>query len=437
MQITSLSGSKFSAIQQAIQRAVRDFGDRARNAEIAFFYFSGHGMQSGGENYLIPIGAEINKESDLSIEAVGLSGLMRQIEEVSPRTAVVVLDACRDNPLSTGRKSGSKGLARVDITPSNTFIAFAAQSGATASDDGLYARELSRALKEARSLRDAFDRAGLAVSLASNSKQRPRKDDGLNADVRLNLSTDNDGTSPPPRPSAGGVPASAMVAGQTFRDCADCPEMVVIPAGRFTMGSPASEAGRSDDEGPQHSVNVKSIAMGKTHITRGQFAAFVNATRYDAGNECHTFEGGKWEQRAGRNWRNPGYPQTDNHLVVCINWNDAKAYTQWLSQKTGKNYRLPSEAEWEYAARAGTTTARFWGDNPDQACGYANLADETAKAQIPGASSWSVHNCTDGYAYTAAAASFKPNAFGLYDMIGNAWQWTEDCWHDNYNGAPD
>lgn len=230
--------------------------------------------------------------------------------------------------------------------------------------------------------------------------------------------------------------AHAPKAGHIFRDCPNCPKMVVIPSGSFDMGSPDSEAGRADDEGPVHSVNISAFAMGKTEITRGQFAAFVNDTNYSTGDKCWTLEGGKYEERSGRNWREPGYPQEDNHPVACINWNDAKAYAEWMSQKTGKQYRLPTEAEWEYAARGNTSTARYWGDNPDEACAYANGADKTAQAQIIGSSSWSVHNCTDGFAYTAPVGSFKPNAFGLNNMLGNVWNWTEDSYHDSYNGAP-
>ncbi len=222
---------------------------------------------------------------------------------------------------------------------------------------------------------------------------------------------------------------------KVFRDCPDCPEMVEIPAGSFEMGSPASEAGRFDSEGPQHRVSVNSFAAGKFEVTRGQFAAFVNATGYNAGSECYTFEGGRSEKRSGRNWQNPGYAQTENHPVVCVSWDDAKAYIAWLSQKTNKSYRLLSEAEWEYAARAGSSTARYWGASPDTACAYANVMDAAGKSQVPGIS-WEVHNCNDGSAYTAAVGSYKPNAFGLYDMIGNVWEWTEDCWNRSYAGAP-
>ena len=202
------------------------------------------------------------------------------------------------------------------------------------------------------------------------------------------------------------------------------------------MGSPDSEAGRNEDESPVHRVKIPSFAMGKTEVTRGQFAAFVKATSYSTGDKCWAHEGGKYEERTGRNWRKPGYAQDDRHPVACINRNDAEAYAKWLSRKTGKRYRLPTEAEWEYAARGNTRTSRYWGDNPAKACGYANAADKTAQAQIQGATSWRVHECTDGFAYTAPVGSFKANAFGLSDMLGNVWEWTEDSYHDSYIGAP-
>ena len=224
--------------------------------------------------------------------------------------------------------------------------------------------------------------------------------------------------------------------GKIFRDCPGCPVMVVIPSGSLAMGSPGSEEGRNKDEGPVRRLNVAAFALGKTEITRGQFAAFVKQTRYDTGDKCWTIEGGKYEERGERNWRNPGYPQNNKHPVACINWDDAQEYAKWLSRKTGKKYRLPTEAEWEYAARGNTGTARYWGDNSDDACGYANTADKTTQAQIQGASFWSVHKCADDFSYTAPAGSFKANAFGLNDMLGNVWEWTADSYHDSYDSAP-
>lgn len=235
------------------------------------------------------------------------------------------------------------------------------------------------------------------------------------------------------------VPAQAAKvpkAGKIFSDCPSCPQMVVIPAGSFDMGPPIDEYGRGEDADPLHRVNVATFALGKTEITRGQFAAFVNKTSYDTGNKCWTLEGGKYEERKERGWRNPAYVQTDKHPVTCINWNDARAYSEWMSHKTGKQYRLPTEAQWEYAARGKTHTARYWGNDPDQACIYANTADKTAQAQILGSSAWQVHNCTDGFTFTSPVGSFKANAFKLNDMLGNVWEWTEDSYHDSYIGAP-
>lgn len=230
--------------------------------------------------------------------------------------------------------------------------------------------------------------------------------------------------------------ANVRSAGMVFRDCANCPEMVVIPAGSFNMGSAPSETGHDSDEAPRHSVAIPSqFALAKTEIRRGQFAAFVKETGYAAGGGCLAFANGRWGKKAGRSWRNPGYPQLDNHPVVCVNWNDARAYVSWLARKTGKPYRLPSEAEWEYAARAGTKTARYWGGGQNLACSYANIMDTKGKAKVPGVT-WAAHKCNDGYAYTSPVGQFKPNTFGLYDMIGNAWEWTEDCWNESYRAAP-
>jgi formylglycine-generating enzyme len=226
-----------------------------------------------------------------------------------------------------------------------------------------------------------------------------------------------------------------IIAQKIFRDCPGCPRMVVIPGGSFDMGSPAAEIGRRKDGDPVHQVNIGTFALAKTEINRGQFAAFVKETGYSTGNNCWTIKDGKYEERIG-NWGNVGYLQDNNHPVVCINWDDASAYTKWLSYKTGKKYRLPTEAEWEYAARGKALTARYWGEKPNDACAYANVADQSAKELIKPAASWKVHDCKDGFAYTAPAGSFKANAFGLNDMLGNVWEWVQDNYHESYQGAP-
>jgi len=186
---------------------------------------------------------------------------------------------------------------------------------------------------------------------------------------------------------------------------------------------------------PRREVKVKRFSAGKFELTRGQYRAFAAATGRGS-DGCFVWIGAEFAKDPTKDWRNPGYAQDDTHPVICVSWDDASAYVRWLSHKTGKRYRLLSEAEWEYAARAGTATARFWGNDGDASCGYANGADLTTKAQVPGASNWGSADCDDRYAYTAPVGSYRANAFGLHDMLGNAGEWTQDCWNGNYGGAP-
>jgi sulfatase modifying factor 1 len=230
-----------------------------------------------------------------------------------------------------------------------------------------------------------------------------------------------------------------------IKDCADCPPLVVVPAGSFAMGSSEQEATRETmaqpyiaDELPEHKVTIaKPFALGEYPVTRGEFAVFVREAGYNP-KGCLLYTSGKWLNDQKRSWKNPGYIQTDKHPVVCVSFGEAQLYVQWLSKKTGKAYRLPSEAEWEYAARAGTTTTRFWGNDRSQACHYANVADIFGANRLK----WNkadknrVFQCNDHWTYSSQVGSFKPNAFGLYDMLGNVYQWTADCVHEGYNGAP-
>ena len=225
-------------------------------------------------------------------------------------------------------------------------------------------------------------------------------------------------------------PPDEFEVGKVFADCDHCPEMVVVPAGRFTMGSPSSEEGRFNNEGPQHEVAFDSpFAVGVYEVTRGEFARFVSATGRSTGNSCWTFEDGERKERSGRSWRSPGFSQSDMHPAVCVSWDDAQAYASWLSRETGESYRLLSEAEWEYVARAGTGTARYWGASASGQCRYANGADAGSGLD------WAT-DCDDGYARTSPVGIFDPNGFGLHDVLGNAWEWIEDCWHENYARAP-
>ena len=216
----------------------------------------------------------------------------------------------------------------------------------------------------------------------------------------------------------GGDPAvEPMPAGRVFRDCATCPEMVVVPAGSYMMGSPEGEDERVDNERPQHPVTIEApFAVGVYEVTFEEWDACV------AAGGCGGYRPG--DQGWGRGSR----------PVINVNWDDAREYARWLARETGEDYRLPSEAEWEYVARAGTTTARYWGEGESRQCGYANGHDHTGAAQRE--LSRSPVDCADGYAETAPVGRFGPNEFGLHDVLGNVWEWTEDCLHRSYSGAP-
>ena len=225
-------------------------------------------------------------------------------------------------------------------------------------------------------------------------------------------------------------------AGDRFRDCPECPEMVVVPAGSYRMGSPSGEAGRSSEEGPVHEVTFhRPFALGVHEVTVAEFGRFVDETGHRTGSSCAVWEGDEWEDRAGLGWRDPGFGQGGGHPVVCASWNDARAYMKWLSLRTGEAYRLPSESEWEYAARAGTTTARYWGEGESGQCRHANGADASMKEHYSGWT-WTVASCRDGHVHTAPVGSFDANGWGLHDMLGNVSELTGDCWNGGYTGAP-
>jgi len=231
----------------------------------------------------------------------------------------------------------------------------------------------------------------------------------------------------PPQPAAP-TAAAAPTPGAVIRDCASCPEMTVLPAGRFKQGSARGSA----FEQPLHWVVIgRSFAMSTSPVTLQDFGQFVAATGRDM-QGCDTYDGA-WKHRPADSWEHTGFAQTAAHPVTCVSWSDAKAYANWLSTKTGQRYRLPSASEWEYAARAGAETPPLWGPDGQGACADANVADASAGRRYPG---WAVFPCDDGYAYTSPVGTFKANAFGLSDMLGNVLQWTEDCWHESYAGAP-
>jgi formylglycine-generating enzyme required for sulfatase activity len=211
--------------------------------------------------------------------------------------------------------------------------------------------------------------------------------------------------------------------GQSFKDCPDCPEMVVIPAGSFAMGAWPDEEVATEREDQIRVSIAGPFAAGRFGVTRGEFAAFVAATGHNIDGGCYRLSERKLN--ADRNWSSPGFAQHDRHPVVCVNWNDATAYAAWISSLTGKKYRLLSEAEREYATRAGSTGAFWWGAaiSTDQANYNGNIIyaggakGEWRKATVP-------------------VDHFSANPWGLYNVHGNVWEWTEDCWNEKNAGNP-
>ncbi|MBI2253968.1 MAG: SUMF1/EgtB/PvdO family nonheme iron enzyme [Proteobacteria bacterium] len=636
--------------QRAMKRAIKNFGMKLRKSGldgIGLFYYAGHGLQVGGENYLIPIGAQIESEGDVEIEAVAAGSILSQMQYAGNAVNLVFLDACRNNPLTRGFRSVEKGLARVEA-PRGSFVGYSTAPGEVATDgDGEnspYALALAEELgkpgisvdtahrnvrskvltethemqtpwdsssligevvlaaatpevataapavaapgtgsdKEAlfwESIKDSQDPEEFAAYLeqypngtfarlahgkmaklsnagapsieqstapapeppadrvveldatyvarqSANIRSEPstlakiigrlKEDDAVTVTgkvqdkdwYRVSLAKDTGYVSsqllveadadeiaawgevkrkpsaeavqaflqahpgsyfkpkaeallaalatPAPAPAPLSAPAEATQPpeetaaaaaperegakpGTIIRDCSDCPEMVVVPAGSFTMGSPPSEAGRADNENAQHRVTIgKPFAVGKFEVTLTQFQKFVQASGYRPTDYCWTDPDGDgtWYNLAWYNWAGPGfagYTQGANDPVVCVTWRDAEAYAAWLSNKTGKTYRLLTEAEWEYAARAGKQTPFPWGSDLSGVCTGTNGADTRILQRFP---SWSGAPCDDGYAYTAPAGSYPANGFGLYDMVGNVMEWVEDCYRDNYNNTP-
>lgn len=225
--------------------------------------------------------------------------------------------------------------------------------------------------------------------------------------------------------AAGNLPATLQ---ETLSDGGVAPALVLISPGRFVMGSPADEAGRSEDEGPQTTVRIdRAFYLGQTEVTVAEFSHFVSVAGYEPDSEvsgCYLWRDGKLDPQRDASWENqPGFDAGADFPAVCVTWRDAFRYVEWLSAQTGAQYRLPSEAEWEYAARSGSEAARFWGGDSGAACEHANVAD-LSFARRYAELTRKVHDCDDGFAQAAPVASFPASEFGLHDMLGNVWEWT-------------
>ncbi|WP_395020716.1 SUMF1/EgtB/PvdO family nonheme iron enzyme [Dongia sp.] len=636
---------RIDADQKQMQRAVVDFGkslSQAGSEATGLFYYAGHGLQVDGENYLIPVNAAIKDERDVEVEAVASNLVLKQMDFAGNAVNIVILDACRNNPLSRSFRSQVSGLAEPRRKPRGSFIAYSTAPGDVAADGASRNSPYTRALVDAiqkpgAALEEIFRDVRSSVMAATQQKQVPWDSSSLTApfyfipptetaaaeapvapapapsgdskavelaywnsianssnpamferylkrfpngefadlaaakleelqqsaaaektrtpetraepdleiaeldatyvavqgaNIRAAPSTDAkivarlkaddpvlvtgqvkgkdwyrvesetgagfvnmtllaqadaneiaewrdlkatpgveatkaflakhpDGyfkpkaeallaslqqpspapapapaTTPSPAPAPAAAAGPAVKAGQVLRDCGDCPEMVVVPAGVFVMGAATGETGNYTNESPQRQVAIKAFAVAKFEATIGDFGNFLQQSGYDAGSGCYV---DSVNVVPTLSWKNPGfsgYAPGARDPVACVDWNAAQAYAAWLSKKTGRRYRLLTEAEFEYATRAGSTGFFPWGIDANQACAFANIADATAMRAPWWQAGYTGVNCNDGASYTTSVGRYQPNAFGLYDMIGNVAEWVADCYFDGYASAP-
>jgi formylglycine-generating enzyme required for sulfatase activity len=251
------------------------------------------------------------------------------------------------------------------------------------------------------------------------------------------------------QPALGQDAAKGKAPGATFQDCPECQTMIVVPAGRFKIGSTPEERAREgvpasfgNHEGPVREVTIaKPFAIATTETTRAQWARFVTATKRPIPTECHDYnaEDDSWAGTPGKlvNWQKPGFAQTDQHPAVCISFDDATAYAAWVAKSTGKRYRLASEAEWEYVARAGTTTTRPWGDSVTPICTKAAIMTSATYAAIKNADSWTDELlCSNANSWTVPVGTFDANPWGVSDMLGSVWEWVSDCAAEDHAKLP-
>lgn len=457
-----LKGMGFTVIERnnltvkQIGGTLREFRSKLTPGSVALVFYAGHGVQIKGENYLPAVDADISSEEDVPTQSLAVRQIMDVLGDAKTRLNLVFLDACRNNPYARSFRSASDGLNRVNA-PSGTLISFATRPGSVASDgtgrNGLYTGALLEQMNnQSQPIEQVLKKVVSKVKAASNSQQEPWMEGSIEGEfcfgecgkqvaqsgvdnelalwqsvkdsrdvneVRAYLeqfprgffagvararvaSLEKAGpqvaVGKPPQATAPILNQPAFRAGSVFKDCEDCPEMVVIPAGTFMMGSkidpfaanpPTAE--EHAEEQPQHAVSITSFALGKFEVTQEQWYTFM-------GNLPSNFKGRPLP-------------------VEQVSWSDAQEFINRINTKTGHNYRLPSEAEWEYAARAGSQTEYSFGDDPNQLSQFSWFVGSSNNKSHP-------------------VGEKIPNSFGLHDMHGNVWEWTQDCWNGNYSGAP-
>lgn len=435
-----------------IGRLLTSFAASLKPGDEVVFFYAGHGLQVKGHNYLPAVDARIETEEDVPLNSLNLTALMERLEEAKVGLKILLLDACRNNPFARNFRSQDRGLARVADAAAGTLVHFATRPGSVAADgtgeNGLYTSHLLKYLDQPDTpVESMLKKVSAEVEAASGGQQSPWVEGSIRGEFFFRggpvAHAAPTAAAPPPSgklptqeqteqlaweaaqrsnteaaykafiaefprsryvrlarvalaalaaPQQAAVqpgrPARSLQPGEGLQDCPDCPRMVMVPAGEFVMGSTAEEAGRSSDEGPQRRVSVGAFLIGATEVTQAQWHALMGRSH------------ASWFASCG-----PDCP------VEQVTWDEAQEFTRRLSQRTGRRYHLPSEAQWEYACRAGGRH-RFCGDDVADLVAWTNVST------------------------TQRVGQNRANAWGLYDMSGNVWEWVQDCWHADYTGAP-
>ncbi|MCK5663844.1 MAG: SUMF1/EgtB/PvdO family nonheme iron enzyme [Thiotrichaceae bacterium] len=425
-----------NASWEEMDKGLEEFSQELGPDTVGLFFFSGHGVQFEGNNYLLPTDLEKLTARHVKHRSMTATYVLTAMKEAKNTMNIIILDACRDNPFKGGTKGLTKGLARLDLVPKGTLIAYATSPGDVAADgmgrNSPYTKHILKFIRQpALPIELMFKRVRNSVMAETSGEQTPWETNSLIGNDFYFAGEDEGKKEPLPiksnieierlkKENARLINLSQLAVKKVetlrkelqkntekqakpisdkqikgFRDKLKNggvgPEMVWIPAGHFQMGDQQDKGG--SDELPVHLVSITRFAMGRYEVTFEEYDKFAEFTTINKPSD--------------NGWGRGNYP------VIHVSWEDAVAYTKWLSQQTGKQYRLPTEAEWEYSARAGTATEYWWSNK------WAKKA-----------------NCNQDYNQTTQVDSFDPNPFGLFDILGNVYEWLADPWHPNYEGAP-